>query len=361
MKAAILTRNFSPHKANGFIKPFYLFRDQLKLECGLSFEEIRLHGNAPITDELARVEGRLNCDAVFIQGRLFTEPEPSIKCFLESTSIKKVLFDDFDSTGSAHFDLLPFIDLYVKNQFLKDPDGYKRPHAGGRIFAESFIGQFQIAGSQLQSKTLQDGFEDRLILGWNSAVRKSYYQQFASQNFRSFKNLHRSIDIHCRMNVQEVNRFGQWYRLHRSLALENLIQLKDRYQVIASGEKISAKAHLKELRDSKICVSPFGYGEVCKRDMEGIIAGCLLVKPSMEHLKTEPNLYKANATYVPVRWDLSDLNEKCDYYLRNKNERENIIRNAEFAYKDYFAQKKFLAKINEIKDRLLCVSQDSAR
>jgi hypothetical protein len=61
-----------------------------------------------------------------------------------------------------------------------------------------------------------------------------------------------------------------------------------------------------------ISVSPFGYGEICYRDFEIILAGALLFKPSMEHLKTYPDIYVKNKTYVPFEWDFMDFNEKID-------------------------------------------------
>jgi len=81
---------------------------------------------------------------------------------------------------------------------------------------------------------------------------------------------------------------------------------------VIETEPISHKEYLKELRSSMISVSPFGYGEICYRDFEIILAGALLFKPSMEHLKTYPDIYVKNKTYVPFEWDFRDFNEKID-------------------------------------------------
>jgi len=77
-------------------------------------------------------------------------------------------------------------------------------------------------------------------------------------------------------------------------------------------EPISYKKYIDELKNSMISVSPFGYGEICYRDFETFLAGALLFKPSMEHLKTFPNIYVKNKTYVPFEWDFRDFSKKID-------------------------------------------------
>jgi hypothetical protein len=79
---------------------------------------------------------------------------------------------------------------------------------------------------------------------------------------------------------------------------------------------------------SKICVSPFGYGEICWRDFEAVCLGCLLIKPDMGHVRTAPDLFIPGVTYAPVRWDFSDLEEVCSHYLENEKERVQIAQRA---------------------------------
>jgi len=123
-------------------------------------------------------------------------------------------------------------------------------------------------------------------------------------------------------------------------------------RVIARSSKISWDDYWSELRNSKITVGPFGWGEICPRDFEAVICGSLLIKPSVEHLDTLPNIFISEKTYVPVKWDFSDLKEQCDYYLRNHAERNSIVKNAEREYAKYFQEKLFIRKIGEILDKL---------
>jgi hypothetical protein len=98
---------------------------------------------------------------------------------------------------------------------------------------------------------------------------------------------------------------------------------------------VPQRRYYRELRDSKITLSPFGWGEVCFRDFEAIISGSLLLKPDMSHLKTWPDVYIPYETYIPVNWDGTDIVEKAETYLANDRERSRI---AENAYERYNAQ-----------------------
>lgn len=76
--------------------------------------------------------------------------------------------------------------------------------------------------------------------------------------------------------------------------------------------------------------------------------GALLVKPDMEHIDTNPDILVPGETYVPVKWDMSDLKEKCLYYLEHPDERERITRNAHEAFVNYYKNREFVNKIEEM-------------
>ena len=82
------------------------------------------------------------------------------------------------------------------------------------------------------------------------------------------------------------------------------------------------------MKRSKVGISPFGMGELCYRDLELIQWGCLLLKPDMSKVITEPDFFKPMETYVPVKPDWSDLNEVVDKILGNYNDYLYIIENA---------------------------------
>ena len=100
-------------------------------------------------------------------------------------------------------------------------------------------------------------------------------------------------------------------------------------------EPLSYRKYLKEIKNSLIAVSPFGYGEICYRDFETILAGTLLLKPSMEHLHTYPDFYVKDETYVSFKWDFSDFDEKINSLMGNPDTINKICLQAQERYK-YF-------------------------
>ena len=85
-------------------------------------------------------------------------------------------------------------------------------------------------------------------------------------------------------------------------------------------EKMPFQEYMKNLWSSKISLSPFGMGEFCFRDLESMMMGTVVLKPSHKKVDTLPNLMVDNETFIPCKYDWSDLEEKIDYILSNFNE-----------------------------------------
>src|SRR5262249_58507263 len=107
-----------------------------------------------------------------------------------------------------------------------------------------------------------------------------------------------------------------------------------------------------ELLRSRICISPFGYGEVCGRDIEAIICGCLLIKPDMGHIRSHPDIFVPGETYVPVRWDYADLAETCARYLDHETERARIASNGYQVLANCYHDDAFVVTFGSVLERL---------
>ena len=118
--------------------------------------------------------------------------------------------------------------------------------------------------------------------------------------------------------------------------------------MIAPTERVGRREYYAEMMRSKICLSPFGYGEICWRDFEAVLCGCLVIKPDMAHLQTVPDVFQANLTYVPVSWDYADLGEKCLHFLENPQERQRIARAAFDVLESYYVNRGFLDSVSDI-------------
>jgi glycosyltransferase involved in cell wall biosynthesis len=155
------------------------------------------------------------------------------------------------------------------------------------------------------------------------------------------------IDVYCRATL-----YKGWTRAHRTEVIERLNRLPKPFRVVSSVEKVGFSEYYREMRRSKIFVSPSGWCELTPKDYEAMYFGALLVKPCVEHIDTHPDILFADDTYVPVKWDLSDLEEKCQYYLEHPEERRRIAGNAREAFVGYFERKEFLDKAGEVLDFL---------
>ena len=92
-----------------------------------------------------------------------------------------------------------------------------------------------------------------------------------------------------------------------------LAKIENKY-TIAKGQS-TPQQFVDIMKRSKLGLSPFGMGELCYRDLELIQWGCLLIKPDMSKVITEPDFFKPMETYIPVKPDWSDLNETIEKVL----------------------------------------------
>ena len=101
-------------------------------------------------------------------------------------------------------------------------------------------------------------------------------------------------------------------------------KMRDKLQAHLPTNKLSRRAYFKEMMQSKICISPFGLGEITLNDFECFLTGSMLLKPDMSHMRTWPNFYEDGKTCMMHDWDLYTLEEKIDYALSNEKERIEI-------------------------------------
>ena len=97
----------------------------------------------------------------------------------------------------------------------------------------------------------------------------------------------------------------------------------------------SFKAYKDLLRQSKIVVGPFSYGDINLRDYEAILHGATLLKPNIDYLETWPPILVKNETYKDFKWDFEDIEYSILTLLNNSNERLRIATNAQDLYRSY--------------------------
>ncbi len=236
--------------------------------------------------------------------------------------------DTTDSSGTVQYEVLPFVSRYFKYYLLSDKHLYLKKFYGGRIYTDYYHSTCGLADEESFPDSLgpvtKESHLAKLSLAWNQALSFPFQKAPRLLPRRSKKTVSplcaRPIDVSCRIAQQYSRETIAYQRKHISAVLS---------EMDISTEKLPARRYYAELRKAKIGVSPFGWGEFAYRDFEIILAGCLLYKPDMSHCLTWPDLYKADETYVPFKWDLSDFKSKLMWLLEHPETVQQYARHAQ--------------------------------
>ncbi|MBP8233269.1 MAG: glycosyltransferase family 1 protein [Rhizorhabdus sp.] len=237
----------------------------------------------------------------------------------QGSATRLVYFDGDDDSAVLWPELVELTDLYVKKHLFTDPADYRRAFIGKSNLTDHAA---RVAGRSFADDIIPIGQPEpvltpaKLYLGWNIALDDKIARLPTVA-----PTTPRSIDICGRVHVSP----DSWLGDLRAPAIAALESLAGRWRVAVPRARVSQAAYDAELRAARICVSPFGYGELCWRDFEAIQAGCLLVKPDVGHIRTAPDLFEAGVTYAPVRWDYADLEGVCARYLSDEGARIAIV------------------------------------
>lgn len=327
--------------------PFNEFRSRLADEFDLLFTQMYL-------DPLGIIPPlSLNLfDAVMIKLSYRTVPQVAVSTvqkLKEQIGTKPLIYMDGDDDLCIQWgEIAAISDLYVKCHAFVDRQNYRISYKGKSNLHDYAIEKHGhvLTGDDYgnpdqpeliirQSGTVRDEDLSKIVVGWNMAlsedIRKLWRQVIDSPP------VDKSIDCSFRGSVKVKTITGYM----RKSASEHLQNLVDKFDVRVSASHIPLNEYYRELQQSRICVSPFGFGELCWRDFEAVICRSLLIKPDMSHVETLPNIFQPYVTYVPVKWDLSDLEDVCAYYLEHSEEREAIVENAFNVLNDYYSSFQF--------------------
>ena len=254
-----------------------------------------------------------------------------ILSLIRKNSRKLILFDVNDDTGTGFFKLLPYVDEYRKAYVYKDKRLYMKNHYGGRIWSHYYHKKYGITDKQqyknvlVDEKLLRDKIKVGYLLGlynhltWFIGKHKfilSSINKLGGLKFISKKKIleqivsptaERANLVSCRINTN-FHRATIGY--HRELVKK---KLKNDFPTA----KISRMEYLKELKCSKIVISPFGWGEInLPRDYEVAMMGAILMKPDISHLETYPDIFNKE-TIVSFDWDCDSINQVIDDVRKN--------------------------------------------
>ena len=256
---------------------------------------------------------------------------------------KVILLDNADGGSSISFHITPYVDVHLKKQIYYDKSRYHNHN-------EYNFMPWLPEGEEIKEKKnpkiyftpLRKEDIHKLKLSWN--IGMCDYKKFLP--FKKyfpfgvnplFNYLYQSIDFkepsisrEVLLTYRDSSNKSSSYDYQRNLVKKELNELHIPNAIV--GDKIPFNEYIKEQKNSKISISPFGYGEICYRDFESIINGCLLVKPSMDHLDTYPQFY-TDETYVPFSWDGKNLINKIEEINDNYEDYIIMIEKAQSLFK----------------------------
>jgi hypothetical protein len=280
-----------------------------------------------------------------VQTWLTDGPEAFDKIFENIKSLENsarvVYFDSFANSDIRLAENMDDIDLYYKKSLFRNREDFF-----GHNFFDTNLSVFY---SELYKKKKVQNYwnvprkiENKLRISPNFFTEPALLKKF-SKHSCPFNFEDRSIDIHARLGGQHK---PGWYGAMRKDALcriENLKELK-----VANKGSVKKDQYFQELLNSKICFSPFGYGEICWRDFEAFSTGATLIKPDMSHLQTEPDIYLDGETYISIKWDFSDLEDKIAELMKDHDLRKKISITAWEKINKYIKDKRVIYAYRDI-------------
>jgi hypothetical protein len=78
------------------------------------------------------------------------------------------------------------------------------------------------------------------------------------------------------------------------------------------------------------------------------MAGAMLLKPDTGHIETHPDIFRPWETYVPLRWDLTDLNDTLRRLLKDSALRQSIAERAYAVLHDYLHSDEFARQMRPL-------------
>lgn len=301
------------------VYPFIYYRDTFRHVYDVEFRFISSH---EAIDKIPSIYNEAS--HVFLQTWLTDPVENTVRLSDRIREIpfarKYVYLDSFANNDARLFKYVSDFDLYYRKSLFVDSRELFRIHPGGTNLS-AYYGRLFSLDQQSIDWGLPDTTYQKMRLSPNFLTDPDLIDGFIKGHGPRVGD--RTIDLHARLGGTDAD---GWYGAMRRSALEKTLSLTGISLRVGTG--VPQRLFRKELAQAKLCFSPFGFGEICWRDIEAIACGAVLIKPDMSHLRTEPNLYECGESYIPVRWDFADLQDKVSDLLRDETTRERIAATA---------------------------------
>ena len=233
------------------------------------------------------------------------------------------------------------IKFYLKKSLFRDKELFFRPFRGDTNLTEYLCDLYGIEAEPVDWQVPR-AILPKLRLSPNFFTAPRFLDAFAKGQVPSFED--RPLDVQTRFGIKGLD----WYQAMRQDALDRVRAIDG--LVLSPADRVSYSEYMKEMRRSKLCFSPNGYGELCWRDVEGVLAGAVLIKPDMSHLDSLPDIYEPEVTYLPVKWDFSDLEAVIRRALGDQALCARLAENAYRRIADYVRETRFVTDMGFLFD-----------
>ncbi|NEQ98555.1 MAG: hypothetical protein F6K30_17845, partial [Cyanothece sp. SIO2G6] len=215
---------------------------------------------------------------IFIQSIWDVSPETLVpvldKIHKYQSNAKVVFLDWYAPIHIPQPEILEMVDLYVKKQVLKEHQQYTGMYNTNLLEYENQHNdnyQCNLANIRYIQVDL-DILSEKLFTGWNFATDRRLTEQLKK---KFYLNKDRPIDVHCRIFAPSERK--SWYQHMRGRAYDAVQEIAQKrsqqFKILSENARVPYHKYINELAHSKLCISPFGYGEICWRDFEAILAG----------------------------------------------------------------------------------------
>lgn len=288
------------------------------------------------------LEGRPRDADIVLAGPWFTEPPERLTTAFERLRKRQpeLRIGFLDSYAANDLRLgsvvAPHVEWYLKKSLFRDRGLYRTPFRGDTNLTQYYGDLYGMAAHPVDWQ-VPETLMPKLRLSPNFLTAPQFLHGFPPEGRPPQAG--RRLDMQTRLG----RRGTPWYQAMRDHSLKAVAALEG--VAVSPPDRISYESYMAEMREARLCFSPFGYGELCWRDIEAFQAGAVLIKPDMSHLETLPDLYEPGVTYLPVRWDFADLEEVVRRALSDDALRARIARTAYDRCADYLNGDRFVEDV----------------
>lgn len=222
---------------------------------------------------------------------------------------------------------------WLKETAFRDKDMYNGPHAGGRFH---LLGLLEAAPDRhypdikvAEPAIKLDPMILEKVITWPPVHLQTKIAAAHDLKPKAFAKRRKDISF-----AGTVEYGSDIIAHHRMQACTELLNIPDANRVIGLGRVFRTEDYYALLTDTKIFVSPYGFGEYSFKDYEAAYAGAIVIRPPCSHVETAMvDIYAKDYCVVetdPWMQNLKQVYEmimdQSEYYVdRSKKVRKNLI------------------------------------